>query len=316
MAEFYTKHLEIENINDLEEYIFPRLRKMYPNYFDYYLLNTEGNEMVASVNGIPFSIYYERGKRLSLAVRIEYREKGEKLLSNIKRIVSPVMWYIDPSIKKERIFTSPIVSYEADGCLFNEWELSDPVGKLKNIALEYACGEEFENLEILYPGYTLEDLQKLLKYGEYIEFLPDNEIEEVNNLKELEVFYYIDRLCMKLDNIPKDIDSPKLRLEEEKTYFVLAYLIQRTKEFGVKVEKPSLEFTDPGVEFEAWMRWWREGIASLTDEEMEKYRINDEEFDTSFRPSGDFHSLIGEVIEERKIIAEIESGSNLDAGKE
>ena len=56
MAVFYTKHLEIENINDLEEYIFPRLRKMYPNYFDYYLLNTEGNEMVASVNGIPFSI--------------------------------------------------------------------------------------------------------------------------------------------------------------------------------------------------------------------------------------------------------------------
>lgn len=299
----YDKHLNVKDVDDLEEYIFGMLRSKFGHYVDYNFVSINDNELVAMFAGVPFAVEYERGKNATLIVKVDAYKKGKEVLETIKRIVSPVMWYIDENAKNPRNYVAPLVRYKVDGYEYYTWDVFNPEDRLDFMAFDiFVLKKKYDEFKIFYPDRSLEDLKNRLLYGEFLSFFDDEGRGLYDNASEFEVFSLLADLMQSEEELQYKKKTLEQEIELHKYHFAIAYLIQRTKDFGVKVEPPSLEFKEPSIEFQAWYKWWLTAFDDLLDKDpdiLNKWEKYENGFDPEFRPTGSFHDYEEEVRQER-----------------
>ena len=310
-ARIYDRHMQIENEEDLLDYLYDIFDSNYKNdYLDITVENDPRDRSQDLISGYLNNVYFEITftARRYMALRISGKS-GTREETMLKRALGPVMWNIDEYSKapvihsgeREITFSAPI--YEADYTKYDMhevvWDTFDPEDSLKEILFSKNILEEgVQNLVIHHPLFDENELIDELKVGAYPACLKPEFVESLDGKTEFEMFLLISGKRKEI----MDCSSQNLAVGEEPDqsellikYYQLYYLINKAcKMFGIKCNPPSDDSFDLTKEYKAWERWWSDGMTeALTKQEtfddvtMGKYGYN-----PTFRPKGSYKDLL------------------------
>jgi len=209
------------------------------------------------LNDVEFSIEYDYQKSCVLQVEGGF-PSTVKLLSTI---LKPLMWARHEKAKNPLNWSNPVASYiTEDNRDVLVWDTYDPVKRINGIAFDYYMGDyKVKDLQILYPGETLESLKQNFLYGEYTGFLPIKP-DEIDKFSEFELFYNIFSLSLLVHEYRKAGQLLEMNVDSkiEEIAYSMSYLLMQTPKFNIKTNKPSeypLRLTE---EQEIWTALWNE----------------------------------------------------------
>lgn len=292
--------------------------------------NYNEREIFGFYKNAEFSIAFYGGDFLMLKVE----DGADKEEIEIKRILKPVMWGITSG--RTDVFSDEILSYSVGddggvpGSCFNVtiWDFANPMATIDAFLDDIAKGKIFAyNVVSKYMGISGEKLFEKIFYGTYSNFLSQERINEINNYSEFELFFTLKSVSKELQTLEANVvKARKTPIEHEEStaqrrlynYF-FQYLVQQTKRFGVKVNKPSITPPEPTEEFECWMKWWGEAFEKLLEAKpnvLEEWKVYENGYDENFRPEIPFNEFYKMYLVQKQAEAKRKQEEFLRAQKE
>ena len=159
------------------------------------------------------------------------------------------------------------------------------------------------DIEIYYPDTTLESLKEKIKYGTLTGYLDRKIVDGAKKFSELELYIYIKGALTMYEKYEEASKLLGVDAEDklDMTAYLICYLMQETKRFGVPCNPPADEPIQPTAEQLAWIRWWSESLAELAEkypEKIEEWKDFPLKLDPSYKPEGNYKDLIETIKKE------------------
>ena len=294
------KHLNIKTLDELADYLEDYFDKPENAKYSFFIDTVNEDMILGIMGGAFFNITYEHGKRAAILVD----QESPASLKMLEKLMTPVMWYIDPNSIAPVKYAAPLLRYSTPTHDVVEWETFDPETKLRNVAFEVFTNKtNCYNIQVTHPKYKLEDFREYTYFGNMDGYVPKEIQEDINNLSEFELYYNIKQLY-ELYNYYEKLEA-KLESDQaeaqERIMYNIDYLLQRTKKYGVKAFEPSPEPYGLTQEQMAWYTWWDEAFTNLMEERpwtLQEWKKFPKGYDPSFRPKGSYMEYLVEIPEE------------------
>lgn len=289
-------HLNVKNHEDLVKFIENKFS--HSQYRDYDLdIQYISNNMIGGyLNDVEFSIEYDYKKSCILYVKGGFPSTVDLL----SKILKPLMWARHEKAKNPLNWSNPVASYiTEDNRDVLVWDTYDPVKRINGIAFDYYMGDyKVKNLQIHYPGETLESLKQNFLYGEYTGFLPIKP-EEIDKFSEFELFYNIFSLSLLIQEYSKAAELLEMNVNSkiEEIAYSTSYLLMKTSKFNIKTNKPGEYPLTLTKEQEIWAALWNETFArAITEnpyllEDWQKYPNDVDPNFKTFMPYDEFAKI-------------------------
>ncbi len=244
--------------------------------------------------GSEFFIDYQYGFFMGIYVPSDAKD----VMKRLKQLAWPAMWHKDKSCKDDG-FYAPIVEYETDASYAVEWSYKSPVKFLTDFMLDVKRSQGNIKVNILYPGYSTEYFDEVLKYGTYEGYFNDWTAYRLDKFSEIEIYDLMAGYLEKRESLERDNGNTfeEYSVKVDSVNYCLARLAQETKRFGVSVPAPTEQFEFDSPELLAWLTWWEMSYKDILKKypKLEKILFTDKKLD--IRPEGDFKQYLPAVIE-------------------
>lgn len=258
---------------------------------DYDKVDVDEIEFADTQDFIDFNIVYIPRQHCEIRV---YRGE-EDLLNELASAIGPLMWGPLPDADNKQGYCAPILQFDEDEYCSLVYDTYRPEQYLKNMLEQHFSGiRPLENIKVMYPDFDISVYDKAYKYGEYCPYSPTLNPDYIDYMSESEIAYsiwYLRGLERHLRNNFEITDIVKRRIR-----YTEAYFFQKTADFGVEPDAPSIKYKKPNYECEVWYKWWADGFKKFMKE-------HPKEFDDwcqravigepcPFRPEGDYVDLL------------------------
>lgn len=300
-SKMFDTHKKVRDAYDLAYYLDFMFDEVYHS-----ISVINDNQVYGIIDGVEFSVEIYGGTFLMLKV-----ETGaDDVERYIKRALKPVMWGMrSKDIMGLDETATYIVGTELEGATsVSVWDFESPEITVNEILDDIAKGKIFAyNVESKYLNKNSEELIKRIYYGTYIDFLPKNRVNEIENYSEFEMFFSIKSLQdeMKKELAPASSEEAFYKNEAERRLceYFFHYLVQCTRRFGVNVNPPAIQPPALSVEFECWMTWWGEAFKTLIEQKpniLEDWKTLPNGYDANFYPKTPFKQYLSQYKQKLK----------------
>ncbi len=286
----------VQNCLDLSEWLEYRLDN---NDFGFEIGDADLSYVVGNLDGVYFRVEMPTATRVILKVE-DWGSEYEYVIDKLRKVIAPCIWNLGSNLnRKLNGYKGEAVRYEfnsVEGELVKAigWDVLDPEALVQELFNKTLTGQiRIERVEPCYPGADSKKMLLNSRFGVYTGFADKKYINRINKYSEFELFITLKSISEEIANYYGQVVSKK---RDRETYdpisqnysYALSYLIQQTARFGVKVNPPSNQPSEPTVEFEAWYFWWEEAFKKLLRDNpniLEEWKSFKNGFDPNFKPS-------------------------------
>ena len=256
-----------------------------------------------SIDKKKISITFKPNEYLLISTASTSREVLDELLPILKGAMGNAESICSYDLQSEGI-------EEQDSMPTIEWDVKDPEGRLKEIinGRAFSNDAKIHNLK-LSSSRKIEDYleseqekEERIKNARIYGIDPGSikDVEEVNNLNEVDLFFRIDAMGAHLWRCRHDMAHgriPEIDLTEEE--YAMEYMVYQTTKFGVELPEPTIDkHITATPSYNAWYEFYSNHFRKvLTDEQwktLQKARKAGEDI-SAFMPSGSWTDLLEET---------------------
>lgn len=290
-AKILSEHQDLYTPIDLMIYLQNYFKKRNLD-FVFYLDNND--VICGEFDGVPFMIDFwgtSKGKIMTLSFLQDFEEDFQEEEKMLKMALAPVMWSQQKT--KKPIYAAPIYSYKklnSEICEISNytvWDTYNPEKNIQELAKDQLLfPDEYIEIKVFYKPELFEKAKDSLFFGNNPGKISQEHKAQIEKDGEFAIFFKLRELLDEYDKKKFDIkDERKLDELERDFQYAYCFLMQQTKRFGVKVNKPDPEPVEPTTEFLAWIDLWD---ASFSRAEQENANILvdwQNEFDCGYDPN-------------------------------
>ena len=291
-----TKQTKISNYMELRQLLEKKFGKRYE--LDFFSLLR--NEASGSIDSKRVTITFKAEDFLLITVSPD----GRDILDELLPIFTEIMGGKNPICSYD---LQPLDEDEKDAKPTIEWDVVAPEDRIKQIVNGRAYSDRTKILNLkLYneknPSDYIESEQEKedrIKNARIYGIDPGSisDVEEINNLSEVDLYFAIDALGGHIWRCNHDMYHgriPKTDLTEEQ--YAIEYMVYQTKKFGVELPEPEVDkHITPTPSYRAWFEFYHHHFNDvLSNEEWNAFqRAKKAGQDTSsFMPSGHWTDLL------------------------